>query len=226
MSTATTATHAESARAPFLRSRLGSLLAFFPLSIWTCVHLWNNLSAFQGAEAWQQSVTGTGEQHPGSVLMTGIVVLLPLIVHTVWGLKRLGTTKPNNGSYGYYANFRYALQRLSAIGVMLFLGAHIWLAYLHPRLVEGHPEAFADIAGEMRHHGPTLIVYLLGTLGVSYHLANGLQTFAFGWGLATSRASLNSKFQWVSMLSFVALLAMAWGSIYALWSAGALVTGH
>ena len=43
--------------AGFLRARLGSLLSFAPLGVWTFVHLWNNLAAFQGEGAWEQAVT-------------------------------------------------------------------------------------------------------------------------------------------------------------------------
>ena len=39
-----------------------------------------------------------------------------------------------------------------------------------------------DIAHEMHHHLPTLVVYCLGVLGTAYHLANGLQTATMGWG--------------------------------------------
>ena len=42
----------------------------------------------------------------------------------------------------------------------------------------------------MHHHVPTLVVYVLGVLGIAYHLANGLQTFAMGWGIVTSRRAL------------------------------------
>jgi succinate dehydrogenase / fumarate reductase cytochrome b subunit len=202
----------------FVRARLGSLLAFAPLGVWTLLHLWNNLSAFQGPEAWEKSVTTYS--HPVAQLLTGIVVLLPLMLHTVWGVMRLLTTKPNNVRYGFFANLRYALQRASAVGVLLFLGAHIWLAMLHPRFVEGHAEPFSDIAHEMRHHGPTLAVYLLGTLGVSYHLANGISTFAMGWGLVSSRRGLRNV-ELVSYGMFAVLLAMSWSVIYALYSSGA-----
>jgi len=85
--------------------------------------------------------------------------------------------------------------------------------------VHGHPEAFADIAREMRHHTPTLVVYVLGTLGVSYHLANGLHTFLMGWGFVSSRHALQ-KLEWLAYVTFAALLAMSWAAIYALWRAG------
>jgi succinate dehydrogenase / fumarate reductase cytochrome b subunit len=151
--------------------------------------------------------------------VTLVLALLPLALHTGWGIARLATSRPNNLRYGFYANLKYALQRLSAIGVLFFLGAHLWLAMLQPRLEEGRAEPFADIAHEMHFHRPTLVVYLLGTLGVAYHLANGLQSFAMGWGLAGSRRAVK-QMEWVSAAAFVVLLGMSWGAIYALYSAG------
>lgn len=201
----------------FIRTRLGSLLAVAPLGIWTVNHLWNNLSAFKGAEAWQANVTEYS--HPVSFVASSLVALLPIALHTIWGIGRLKTVRPNNIRYSYFANLKYTLQRLSAVGLVLFLGAHLWLAMLHPRLTTGRPEPFADIANEMHNHAPTLIVYVLGVLGVSYHLANGISTFAMGWGLVTSRRALKKvdAFVWIA---FAVLLVMGWGSVYALWSAG------
>ncbi len=202
----------------FLRSKLGSLLAIAPLGVWTAIHLWENLAIFQGRDAWQSRVTG--HAHPVALVVTSTIVLAPLLFHTVWGIRRLASSRPNNQRYGFFPNLQYLLQRLSAVGVLLFLGAHIWHAFLLPRVVQGHAEPLADIAGEMRHNPPTLIVYVLGTLGVAYHLANGLNGFAMGWGIAQSRAGLK-RVQLTSVLTFLALLAMSWGAIYGLWVAGA-----
>lgn len=208
---------AKSARAAFLRSRLGSILAVAPLGVWTVLHIWNNLAVFGGARAWEAAVTGYAS--PVSLVATTVIVLLPLAIHTGWGLARLFTSQPNTVRYGFFANVKYLLQRLSAVGVLGFLGAHIWLAFLHPRLVEHRPEPFADLAGQMRHHPPTLIVYVLGTLGVAYHLANGITGVAMGWGLVSSQAALR-KVDRVAMVFFLVLLAMSWGALYGLWSAG------
>lgn len=202
----------------FFQSRLGSLLAVAPLGVWTALHLWDNLAVFGGADAWQSAVTGY--RNPAALGVTSFVVLAPLLIHTAWGIARLRTSRPNNTRYGYYANLKYALQRLSAVGVLLFLGAHIWLAFLKPRALMGRAETFADLSHEMRHHGPTLVVYVLGTLGVAYHLANGLHGVAMGWGVVGSRASLR-RLEAVVIAIFLGLLAMSWGAIYGLWSAGA-----
>lgn len=208
---------ASAARSGFVWSKLGSALALLPLGVWTVNHLWDNLAAFRGAAAWEEAVTA--HPHPLAHGATLVIVLLPLLLHTVWGLQRLKGSRPNNQRYGYYGNLKYALQRLSAIGVLGFLGAHIWLAMLEPRLVHHHAETFQDISCEMGNHGPTLVVYLLGTLGVAYHLGNGLQTAAMGWGVVTSRRGLK-RLEWLGIGSFLVLLAMSWAAVYALYRVG------
>jgi succinate dehydrogenase / fumarate reductase cytochrome b subunit len=221
MSTATSPARAlpgsPEARSSFFQARLASAFGVLPLAVWTIVHLWHNLSAFQGAEAWQRDVTEY--PHPIAQAVTGVVVLLPLVVHTVWGIGRLVTSRPNNLRYGFYDNLKYALQRLSAIAVVLFLGGHIWLALLRPRLVEGHAEPFADIAQEMHYHWPTLATYILAPLAVAYHLANGCQQFLMTWGVVSSQRALKRLEGWTIGL-FVVVLGMAWATVYALWAAG------
>jgi succinate dehydrogenase / fumarate reductase cytochrome b subunit len=205
-------------RSSFLRARLASFLAFFPLSVWTFFHLWHALSGFQGPEAWQTELTQY--PHPVAEALGGIIVLLPLAIHTVWGIGRLASSRPNNTTYRFYANLKYLLQRLAAVGLLGFLGAHLWLALLKPRLIEGHAENFADLAEHMHFHGPTLVTYVLGILAVSYHLANGLQSFCMGWGVVTSQRGLR-RLEGATLALFLLLLAMGWGAVYALWAAGA-----
>jgi succinate dehydrogenase / fumarate reductase cytochrome b subunit len=213
-SRAETTTHAR-----FISDRLGAALAILPLGVWTLIHLWNNLAAFDGAPAWQAAVTEY--PHPMAMGIAWAVVLIPLVWHTVWGLARIGQSRPNYPRYGYFANLKYVLQRLSAIGLLLFLGAHLWLAFIKPRFVEGQPgEPFADIAHEMHFHRPTTIVYVLGVLAVAYHFANGVHQALMTWGISLSKESLK-RWQLLAWVVFVAMLIMGWGAIYELFRRGA-----
>ena len=221
---ATTTEQAGTGRGAFLWGRLGSLLSILPLGVWTTNHIWDNLKAFQGAKEWESAVTGHGAAlNPFTMLFTFGVVMLPLVLHTIWGLARLKDWRPNNTRWGTFANLRFALQRLSALGLAGFLGAHIYLAFIRPRFLMGHAEPFSDIAREMRFHTPTLIVYLLGTLGAAYHLGNGIATFVWKWGVSGEKAS--RRFELLGILFFLVLLAGSWGAIYALWEAGAQYGG-
>lgn len=219
MSTSVTSLNASQskARATFYSDRIASILAFLPLGVWTTFHLYDNLAAFQGSEAWEKSVTG----HSSSLALgiTSVVVLAPLAWHTFWGIGRIFKSRPNYPRYGYFANLKYVVQRLSAVGLLAFILAHLWLAFFQPRFVEGHPESFADIAHHMRFHTPTTVVYILGVLAVAYHLANGLHTGLWSWGIVNSRRALK-RAHGVAIAFFFVLLGMGWGSIYALWSAG------
>ncbi|MBS2026960.1 MAG: succinate dehydrogenase [Deltaproteobacteria bacterium] len=216
--TTTVAEPAASNEGYFLLNRLGSVLAVAPLGVWTLIHIWNNLAVYRSPTAWQNQVTGY--EHPYGSFAISVLVLLPLLFHTVWGVGRLMKSRPNNARYGYFDNLRYMLQRLAALGVFAFLGAHLWLAFLHPRFVEGAPENFADIAHEMHFNGPTLPVYLLGTLGVAYHLGNGIASIGMGWGLTASKKGMQ-RWQLFGIGLFVLLWVMSWGAIYGLWQAGA-----
>ncbi|ADO69438.1 succinate dehydrogenase [Stigmatella aurantiaca] len=205
-------------KTPLFQSRLGSFLAVVPLSFWVVNHLWDNLAAFSGAEAWEKAVTG--RQDPFTQALTFFFVLAPLFMHAGWGVVRLFTFRPNNLAYNNYGNLKYILQRITAVGAFFFIGAHMWLAFLRPRVTHGGTEPFSDIAREMHYHGPTLIVYLLGTLGVAYHLANGLQNFGMAWGIFASERSMR-RFEPFVIIIFLVLLAMSWGILYALYQAGA-----
>lgn len=202
-----------------LLPRLGSVLALAPLGVWTVWHLWENLYVWAGREAWAAHVTdvrvvdGTATYVGNGVSswLVSLVVLGPLMLHTLWGLRRIRMTKPNG--YKFFGNAKYLLQRLSALGLMGFLGAHLYLARIKPALSNrtGH-EDFCDLAGHMRHHPPTLVVYTLGVIGIAYHLANGVYTAAFINGLAASpRAS--RQMQVISLTLFAVLLVFGLGSV-------------
>lgn len=202
----------------FILSRLGSLFAFAPLGVWVLMHLWHQLAAWQSPEAWQEAVEG--HVNGATTALVFAVVLVPLLWHTVWGIGRMLKSRPAVANRGF-SNLRYLLQRLSALGLLAFLGAHLYLAWFEPRFLHGGPEPFSDIAREMRFHTPTLLVYLLGVLAISYHLANGLWSFlSMGWGVTVSKSSM----AWMERLAlafFVVLLAIGWTAVYALWSGGA-----
>ncbi len=198
-----------------LRAAIGSFVGLVPLGIWTTVHLWNNLAAFGGARQWERSVTF--HQNPLTDYAGFWALAIFIVWHAFWGIRRTKRGQPNG--YPYLGNARWWLQRITAIGLLLFLGAHIWLAKLHPRLVTQQAESFNDLAAHMAHHAPTLIVYLLGIAAIAYHLGNGLWNFAFGFGIVTSQRGMKCA-TWVTGLVVVALLAVGWLAVFALWHAG------
>jgi succinate dehydrogenase / fumarate reductase cytochrome b subunit len=202
----------------FILARLGSLFAFAPVGVWTVVHLWHQLAAWRSPQAWEDAVTA--HVNSASTVLVFILVLGPLLWHTVWGIVRMLHSRPKPMQSGF-GNLRYVVQRLSAIGLLFFLGAHLYLAWFEPRFLHGRPEPFADISREMRFHTPTLVVYILGVLAIAYHLANGLWSFmTMGWGITVSKSGMR-WLERVSILFFVVLLVIGWIAIYGLYQGGA-----
>ena len=101
-----------------------------------------------------------------------------------------------------------------------FLAAHVYLARISPALRSptGH-ESFEDLASHMRHHPPTLVVYLLGVLGTTFHLANGVYTASFIHGLAASPQA-QRRMRAISVALFLLLLGIGWGAVAGLFEAG------
>lgn len=202
----------------FILARLGSFFAFAPLGAWVVVHLWHQLAAYRSPQAWEEAVEG--HVNSATTVLVFVLVLLPLVWHTVWGIVRMLRSRPAASNRGF-SNIRYIVQRLSAIGLLFFLGAHLYLAWFRPRFLQGRPEPFSDIASEMHFHGPTLAVYVLGVLGIAYHLANGLWSFlTMGWGVTVSKSGM-AWLERISLLFFFVLLAIGWAAIYALYQGGA-----
>ena len=201
----------------FILARLGSLFAFAPVGVWTVAHLWHHLAAYRSPQAWETAVTG--HVNSASTVLVFVLVLGPLLWHTVWGIVRMLRSRPKP-LQGGFSNLRYVIQRLSAVGLLLFLGAHLYLAWFEPRFLHDRPEPFAEISREMRFHAPTLIVYILGVLAIAYHLANGLWSFlTMGWGVAVSKSGIRWM-ERVSILLFVVLLVIGWAAIYGLYRGG------
>ena len=96
------------------------------------------------------------------------------------------------GTYRYGANWRFLLQRVTGVLLVVYIAYHVWMTRMQPVV---HPEAFAGSDGLLTyeymrgylsasHIGvPTWILYALGTLAACFHLANGLWGFLIHWGV-------------------------------------------
>src|SRR3989442_1871190 len=122
----------------FLLARMGSFLAFFPLGVWTVVHVWAQLAAYEGPASWEQSVTAHGSPATGALTFT--VVLAPLLWHVGWGTVRLFRTRTS--TVRNFSNLRYWLQPASALRLLPSLPAHLGLASIHPPFIDGRPKPF------------------------------------------------------------------------------------
>jgi succinate dehydrogenase / fumarate reductase cytochrome b subunit len=194
----------------FLFGKLFSLLGLIPLGGYVIVHLYQNLSSLQGSEAFNQHLVES-RSLPLIVPIAVLLLWVPIVFHGFYGLFIASKARPRLGQYPFFGNVKYVLQRLSGIGLLLFIPAHIFKTRIEP----GFWHSTLDFAhmSEGLHEPLTLTVYLLGVLGVAYHLANGVWQFSIGWGVATTTRGMQ-RMQILSYVLFALVLAMGYGAIW------------
>jgi succinate dehydrogenase / fumarate reductase cytochrome b subunit len=187
-----------------------SLLGLVPLSVYVLAHLWTNLYSLAGAAAFDARLLET-RSSPAFLALEIFGLGLPLLVHAWIGMKLVFKMRPNLGEYPTLANTRYLLQRVTAIGVLLFLGAHVVKARILPAQAGTH-ETWHGMH-EALSEPITFTVYALGLTGVAFHLANGLWGASLTWGLTVSPRSqkLVERF---AIVFFLVLMAMSAAAVY------------
>jgi succinate dehydrogenase / fumarate reductase cytochrome b subunit len=190
-----------------------SILGVVPLGVYVVCHLWTNMYSLGGEESFNHALRAS-RQSPAFVLLEVFGLGLPILAHAWIGLKIIARGRPNLSHYGTLRNLKYGLQRLSGLGVLLFLGAHVIKARIMPAMAaEGDGMETWRGMHEALSEMPTFVVYALGLLGISYHLANGVWGSALTLGLTvTPRAQ--QRMEWISAGFFVLLMAMSFLAIY------------
>jgi succinate dehydrogenase / fumarate reductase cytochrome b subunit len=196
----------------FWARRVFSFCGVAPLGIYVVWHLLNNFYAVRGATAFDARLaraTGSPVYQP----MIWLFVYLPLVIHAAVGLAITLRSRPNVGRLNAFRNWKYLLQRISAIGVLLFVPAHVYKTKIEPWR-GGFAIDYAHMHAGMLEP-VTFAVYVLGMLGVCFHLANGLWLAGITWGLFTGPSG-QRRGEWLSILFGAALLVLAFGAIFAL----------
>jgi len=185
----------------FFWLRLHSLSGIVPVGLFVLLHFYTNSFSLKGAEAFDAKLASLNRL-PFLTAFEILCIYLPILFHAVLGIWISLRGKHNLTAYPLFGNLRYMLQRLSGIGVLLFLGAHVYKTKVEPYL-GGFPMNFAHMS-EGLAEPLTFAVYTLGILGTSYHLANGVWTFCITWGISVSRSSQ----RWLTVAALLLFAAL------------------
>ena len=201
----------------FLLRRIHSLSGVVPVGLFLVYHLYLQLYLHYGAEIYNNEVNSFYDS-PLATWALVIVVYIPLLFHSLLGVLLVFENKVQP-SYTYFSHLLYLLQRISGIGVLLFIIAHVWNAKLGPWIAgtwgthfEHLSSGFSDPETGML----TKTVYLLGVLGAVFHFAYGLNTFCMTWGIALTPTS-QKMVRSFSFFVFIILTASAFYALAAIW---------
>ena len=201
----------------FLLRRISSLAGVVPIGLFLVYHLYMQLYLHSGAEKYNKEVNSFYES-PLATWALIIVVYIPLLLHSLLGVLLVFENKLQP-SYTYFSHLLYWLQRLSGIGVLLFIIAHVWNAKLGPWIAGTWGTHFEHLSSGFTDPETGLLtktVYVLGVLGAVFHFANGLNTFCMTWGIALTPTS-QRRVRSFSFLVFIFLTASAFYALAAIW---------
>jgi succinate dehydrogenase / fumarate reductase cytochrome b subunit len=196
----------------FLWRRLHSLSGVVPVGGFLMYHIFENMAALRSPEAYNEMVNHVNTMLPRwyffGVELAGVIV--PLLFHSLYGIYIAATGQPNVGRYAYGSNWSYWAQRASGYLAFLYILVHVgvlrfWVTLLGNHLAPAQPSqpgldlvTYNDVAAHLGngHHlvqetvlaGTHIFaLYVVGTLATIYHFTNGLNGFAWTWGLAVGR---------------------------------------
>jgi len=205
----------------WVAKRIHSFVGVVPLGVYVVLHLARNVSTLAGPQAFDEAVRRTWS-HPVNYLWVALLVYLPLLFHAGYGFWLvLKSDHTNVFRHFNLENVRFAFQRLSALGVLGFLFAHIFLTrvqvafgWLQDDKINPSGQVTYDyFATHMTDWSKgTAIVYALGILGVAYHLANGISTFGISWGITIGKKSIQ-RTQIVALLFGLFILALGYAAV-------------
>ncbi|QDU57665.1 succinate dehydrogenase cytochrome b558 subunit [Aeoliella mucimassa] len=211
-------------RHEFLIRRLHSLTGIF-FGGFVCFHLLVNASVLGGPGAFQNMVHFI--HMPGSILplVEWTLLFAPILFHMIVGLGMTMGMLPNNKNYPYEANWRYTVQRITALYLFFFILYHVfhmhgWFhfdAWLH--LAErwgGHvfsPYNASSTLSMALSNTLIALLYALGVLSAAFHFFNGIWTAGITWGIWT-RPEAQARALKVCLGAFVVLSVVGLGAIW------------
>ena len=111
--------------------------------------------------------------------------------------------RPAPGFRARYRAVAYTLQRVTGVGVLLFLAYHVWNTRIQ-WLLGGEVPDYAYMRAYLAP-GAVKTLYVFGVLCACYHFANGLFNAAYKWGITVNARSQ----EWMAAASVVVFLTLS-----------------
>jgi len=172
----------------FILRKLHQLTGIVPLGLYFLVHMYTNSTVMSGEKVFEDHVTDI--HHLPYLLFIEIFgIFLPLLFHSVYGIFISAEARANAGNYGYSRNWFYVFQRVTGVFLFFFLLFHILnlrfglIPGLNTTPVAGNADLAYNIVAREFNIPRVMILYILGIVATSWHLAYGVWLFALDWGI-------------------------------------------
>jgi succinate dehydrogenase / fumarate reductase cytochrome b subunit len=188
---------------PYLWHKLHSASGIFPIGFFLLQHLIANSYALRGAGAYNDVIKVYGGL-PFVVVLEIVVIYLPILYHSIYGIWITAYGQPNLSKYQYGRNWMYFLQRVSGVIAFFYIGYHVWNTSLQKYVLLWHHNPHPEQA--IQYHAMSLQmadplhfwIQAIGIVATVFHFTNGLWNFCIRWGITISAHSqrLNQYVCW------------------------------
>ena len=207
---------------PYFWHKLHSLTGILPIGVFLVQHLIANSLALHGDSiadraASYNAVIKVFGYLPFVAVLEIVVIYLPILYHSLYGLFIAAYGKYNVGAYSYGRNWQYTLQRLSGVLALIYIGVHVYNTSIQKYILEWHHHvnpSYAISYQAMAAQNASTGYFLFAAVGIVatvYHFSFGLWNFCIRWGLTISRRSQ-------IMMSYVAAGVFLIFSVIGLWT--------
>lgn len=170
----------------FLARRIFSITGLLPVGGFLLIHIYTNTYSLFGREAFNEKV-GDIQKLPYLLVIELCAIILPIFVHALLGFLIVFQARYN--TYGYTRNWLFTLQRVTGVLAFAFICFHLYEYWAQKQLGVMPWESFYDELGQNLSKPWKFAVYAVGVTSVVFHFANGIWSFAVGWGLTITRAA-------------------------------------
>jgi succinate dehydrogenase / fumarate reductase cytochrome b subunit len=191
----------------FTLLKLHSLSGVVPIGLFVIYHFYTHNYSWHGPEVWDARVHALYSR-PFWPWFEVFAIYLPIAFHAICGVFISLQARPV--PYPYFGNLKYTLQRISGLGLVAFILAHVYKTRFADVFL-GVPISWAHEAQGLTRP-LTLATYSLGILAAAYHLANGLWTFLISWGITRGPRAYR-RTEVASILAFLILAFVGFRAI-------------
>jgi len=161
--------------------RIHSLLGVVGLGGFLMEHLFTISKVMGGAGPFDAAVRELATM-PFMVPIEIIFIGLPFAFHGIIGVVYALKAKNNAGQYGYWNNWMFYMQRITAYIVLVFILYHVWTLRIVGKAMGGNLIGYEYMHNVLSN--PLVMgMYVIGLLSSIFHFTNGLWGFAVTWGV-------------------------------------------
>ena len=162
--------------------RINSLLGVAALGGFLMEHLFTISKVMGGAGPFNDAVKALATT-PFLVPVEIMFIGIPFALHGIIGVVYALNAKNNVAHYGYWNNWMFYMQRITAYIVVVFILYHVWTLRIVGNAMGGNLIGY-DYMHNVLSNSLVMGMYIIGLLSSIFHFTNGLWGFAVTWGIA------------------------------------------